>query len=193
MLIEREWRAGEGPEAVHRSRWTLCDGSALIDEEIIVPEAWSDIPRVGIRFEVPMGFASFSWFGLGPDESYPDRHKAQTVGRWQSTVDNQYHPFAFPQEHGAHYLTRSFTLCDEAGQGLTISLPQMASVSARRHHDTDLTRARTLADLVRRESIEVHIDAAMRGLGTGACGPDVLPAYRINSASYRFSWTLTAA
>jgi beta-galactosidase len=193
MLIEREWRAGEGPEAVHRSRWTLCDGSALIDEEIIVPEAWSDIPRVGIRFEVPMEFDSFSWFGLGPDESYPDRHKAQTVGRWQSTVDSQYHPFAFPQEHGAHHQTRSFSLCDESGQGLTISLRQMASVSARRHHDTDLTRATTLADLVRRESIEVHIDAAMRGLGTGACGPDVLPAYRINSASYRFSWTLTAA
>ncbi len=193
MLIAREWQAGDGPKAVHRSRWTLREGSARIDEEIMVPEAWSDLPRVGLRFEVPAGFENFSWFGLGPDESYPDRHKAQTVGRWQSTVEDQYHSFAFPQEHGAHHQTRSFMLRDRAGQGLAISLPQMASVSARHHHDVDLTHATTLADLVRRDSIEVHIDVAMRGLGTGACGPDVLPRYQIMPAHHRFSWILTAA
>ncbi len=193
LLIEREWWADNGPTAVHRSHWTLSDGTAHIDEEIIVPEAWIDIPRVGVRFEVPSGFESFSWRGRGPDESYPDRYKAQIVGRWRSTVDDQYHPFAFPQEHGAHHQTRSFTLTDAAGHGLAISLPQMASVSARHHHDVDLARATTLADLVCQESIEVHIDVAVRGLGTGACGPDVLPAHRINPGSYRFGWTLTVA
>jgi beta-galactosidase len=193
VLIEREWGARDGSNAVHRSRWTFfLDGTARIDEEIIVPDAWNDIPRVGVRFEVPAGYENFNWFGLGPDESYPDRHKAQTVGRWQSTVDDQYHPFAFPQEHGAHQQTRSFTLADEAGHGLAILLPQMASVSARHHHDADLAGAMTIADLVRRDRIEVHIDAGMRGLGTGACGPDALPPYRVMPGTYRFSWILRA-
>ncbi len=191
LLIEREWWAADGPKATHRSRWTLADGTARIDEEIIVPEAWSDIPRVGVRFEVPERFETLRWFGLGPDESYSDRYKAQTVGRWQSMVDDQYHAFAFPQEHGAHHNTRTFSLTDETGHGLAILLPKMASISARHHHDADLTRATTLADLVRHDNIEVHIDAAMRGLGTGACGPDVLPLHQVMPGTYRFSWTLT--
>ena len=190
LLFEREWSASNGPKAVHRSRWTLSDQGARIDEEIIVPEEWTDIPRVGIRFEVPAGFENFAWYGLGPDESYADRCGAPRVGKWATRVDDQYHAFPFPQEHAAHHQTRSFALTDAAGRGLNIGLPQWASVSARHHHDADLTAATTIANLVRRDSIEVHIDAAMRGLGTGACGPDTLERYRVGPGHYRFSWML---
>ena len=31
-----------------------------------------------------------------------------------------------------------------------------------------------------------------RGIGTGACGPDVLPEYRIAPGEYRFSYRLTS-
>ncbi len=190
LLIEREWRAGNGPAAIHRSRWTLSESGAQIDEDISIPDEWHDIPRVGIRFEVPAGFERFSWHGLGPDESYADRHRAQRVGHWATSVDEQYHAFAFPQEHGAHHQTRSFALTNAAGQGIRIDLAQFASVSARHYHDADLTRVTTIADLERQDSIEVHIDAAMRGLGTGACGPDTLPAYRVSQRQYRFCWML---
>jgi beta-galactosidase len=190
LSFEREWGIFDGPVAVHRSRWTMLEDRIEINEDISVPVEWIDIPRVGIRFEAPEAFEHFDWFGLGPDESYPDRHKAQRVGRWRSTVDDQYHPFVLPQEHGAHHHARSFALTDAAERGLRIELPHMASVSARHHHDADLTRATTLANLVRRDSIEVHIDTAMRGLGTGACGPDVLPPYRVGPGCYRFRWVM---
>ncbi len=190
VLMEREWRVGNGPAAIHRSRWTLSESGAQIDEDISIPDEWPDIPRVGIRFEVPAGFERFAWHGLGPDESYADRHRAQRVGHWATSVDEQYHAFAFPQEHGAHHQTRSFALTNAAGQGMRVDLPQFATVSARHYHDADLTRATTIANLERQDSIEVHIDAAMRGLGTGACGPDTLPAYRVSPGRYRFRWVL---
>jgi beta-galactosidase len=192
LFIEREWSADNGPAAIHRSRWTLTEDGAHIDEEIIIPALWHDIPRAGIRFEMPAGFEKLQWFGLGPGESYNDRHNAQTVGRWQSSVPDQYHAFPFPQEHGNHHQTRSFSLTDKSGDGILITLPQTASFAARRHHDRDLTSAMTLADLKRRETVEVHIDAAMRGMGTGACGPDVLPQYKSGAGTYRFSWILSA-
>jgi beta-galactosidase len=192
LLLERAWEGVGGHKAIHRSRWTTVDDSVQIEEEIFIPETWTDMPRVGIRFTVPAGHERFEWLGLGPDESYPDRCGAQMLGNWQSTVEDQYHPYALPQEHGAHQQTRSFSLKRADGKGLSISLPVPLSVSARHHFDEDLDRARTLADLVRRDSIEVHIDAAMRGVGTGACGPDALPAYRAGSGYYRFSWILKA-
>lgn len=190
LTSEREWRAAGGAKAIHRSCWTLTEDGAQIDEHIIIPEEWPDIPRVGIRFEVPAGFETLTWFGLGPDESYNDRYKAQTVGRWESSVDDQYHAFAYPQEHGGHHQTRAFSLTDAEGRGLAIDLPQRLSFAARRHHDADITKATTLANLQRRESIEVHIDVGLRGMGTGACGPDTLPNYRVGPGDYKFGWIL---
>jgi beta-galactosidase len=190
LLFEREWTGVGGHKAVHRSRWTASGAGVLIDEEIMIPDAWPDMPRVGIRFSAPAGYETLEWFGLGPDESYPDRKGAQTVGRWQSSVDDQFHPYALPQEHGAHQDTRSFALRTANRQGFEITLPRPIAFSARHHHDADIDRARTLADLDRQASIEVHIDAAMRGLGTGACGPDALPAFRVGPGIYRFSWVL---
>jgi beta-galactosidase len=190
LLFERAWQGANGKTALHRSRWQASNEGLLVEEEIIIPEAWSDMPRVGVRFEVPAGFEQLEWHGLGPDESYADRHKAQRVGRWGSTVAAQYHDYALPQETGAHAQTRSFALRREDGQGLEIMLPQPLSFSARHEHDADMDRARTAADLVRQANIEVHIDAAMRGLGTGSCGPDTLPAYRSGPGTYRFNWIL---
>jgi beta-galactosidase len=190
IVFERNWVSNDGAVAVHRSRWQLSDHAIEIDEEITVPAAWPDIPRAGIRFEIPAGFERLEWHGLGPGESYSDRFGAQTIGRWQSSVDAQYHTFPYPQEHGAHYLTRAFSLADEGGKGVNIILPQRSSFAARHHHDADLTAATTLANLIKRETTEVHIDAAMRGMGTGACGPDTLPPYRAGPGTYRFSWIL---
>lgn len=187
LHFERSLIGANGEKAEHRSRWTINADGARIDEEIIVPEAWTDIPRVGIRFAVPAGLEQLTWLGLGPDESYPDRIGAQTVGLWTSTVTEQYHPYVLPQEHGAHEQARSFTLRDQTGQGFEIQLPKL-SFSARHHHDADISKATTIADIVRQNSTEVHIDAAMRGVGTGACGPDALPAYRVGPGKYAFHW-----
>jgi beta-galactosidase len=192
ITFQRGWSAGYGPAAMHRSRWTLTEDGARIDEEIAVPAQWPDIPRTGIRFEMPYGFDTLYWFGLGPGESYNDRHGAQTVGNWQSSVADQYHEFPFPQEHGSHYQTRAFSLRDDRNDGVFVTLPHRCSFSARHHHDSDLYRAKTIAELQRRDSVEVHIDAAMRGMGTGACGPDVLPPYRVSAGLHRFTWTLAA-
>ena len=75
---------------------------------------------------------------------------------------------------------------------MKISLPQPLSFTARPHHDVDLNEAETLAELRTAVTTEVHIDIAMRGLGTGACGPDALPQYRIGPGTYTFRWMLQA-
>ena len=190
LLIERIWSADGGPAAIHRSRLTMTADGIAVDEHIITPDEWRDIPRVGIRFEVPAQFGTLRWIGLGPDESYPDRYKAQTFGVWQSSVERQYHAYCFPQEHGSHHATRAFSLANGQGAGFEITLPQRSSFSALNHHASDLTKAMTLADLIRRGSTEVHIDAALRGIGTGACGPDTLPPYRVATGGHLFGWIL---
>ena len=190
--IEHSWQGAEGQKLVHQSIYTVGQDQIEIEETMIVPEAWKDVPRVGIRFEVETAYNQLEWFGLGPDESYPDRCGAQTVGRWCSSVEDQYHPYVRPQEYGAHEQCRWFSLRDHVGQGIRITLPKPISFSARPHHDDALNAAETLAELSPSETTEVHIDAAMRGLGTAACGPDVLPEYLVGPGMYRFQWIIEA-
>jgi beta-galactosidase len=160
-------------------------------ETLRVPAEWDDLPRVGLVFAVDAAFDRLEWFGRGPLESYPDRRSSSIVGRHRSTAADQYHPYAVPQEHGAHAETRWFALTDHAGQGVRCTMPDPVSFAARRHTDEALTTATTLAELHTADHVDVHIDAAVRGLGTAACGPDTLAPYLLGAGTYRWVWVLT--
>ncbi len=181
---------GPKGEATHRTVVTLVDGRASFAERVVVPKEWKDLPRVGVRFEVPVGFDQLEWFGLGPHETYPDRRRSGVVRRWRSTVADQYHEYVVPQEHGAHEATRWFALRDDRGGGLRIDALAPLSFSARSHHDAALTSAHTIAELERADTVEVHVDVAQRGLGTAACGPDTLAPYIVGGGTYAWSWSI---
>nr|WP_083332579.1 glycoside hydrolase family 2 TIM barrel-domain containing protein [Hyphomonas sp. Mor2] len=190
LRYARDWRGADGAALVHETLISFPEGRIRFDETLIVPEPWKDVARVGLRFLVAAELDQLHWFGLGPDESYPDRKGAQTCGIWRSTVADQYHPYVRPQEYGAHEDTRWFRLLNEQGEGLQIALPKPLSFTARPHHVAALNDAETLAELQPGEATEVHIDVAMRGLGTAACGPDTLAPYRVGPGTYQFTWTL---
>jgi beta-galactosidase len=158
-VVVRAWLVGtDGIAAEHRTRIEVVDGHAVFDEDLAVPAAWTDLPRVGVRFGVAAGLDRLRWLGLGPDETYPDRRAAATFGLWRSTVAEQYHPYVVPQEYGAHVDTRWLELADRAGRGLRIAGDEPLVMTARPHDDAALTAARTLADLQPAPVTEVHVD-----------------------------------
>ena len=178
---------GEQAEATATSCFVVADCSIELHESLEIPDAWTDLPRVGTRFEVASRFDRLAWFGSGPHETYPDRKSSGLTGIWQSRVADQYHAFVVPQEHGAHADTRWFTLTDRHGKGLRVTTREPLSFSARFEHDTTLSAASTIADVEQSNTIEVHLDAALRGLGTAACGPDCLPEYLVGPGTYQWS------
>lgn len=192
LCLHRSLTGQEGAVLIHETVWTLTNNGARIFERLRVPETWQDLPRIGIRFETAKSLSRLAWLGLGPGESYPDRKGAQTLGAWQSAVADQYHDFARPQEHGSHEQTHSFSLRGEDGHGIAITLPHPLAFTARPHHDIDLNAAQTLAELKPAATTEVHLDIGIRGLGTGACGPDVLDPYKVHGGAYVFSWSLAS-
>ncbi len=113
------------------------------------------------------------------------------MGLWADSVRDQYHPFVVPQEHGHHIDARWFELLDAAGRGIRITGEPTVGFSARLHGDAVLTRATTRAELSPGETVEVHIDLAMRGLGTAACGPDTADQHKVRSGNHRFAYWIT--
>lgn len=171
----------------------LTPDEITVDESLVLPEPWADPPRVGTRLELDAERFNLRWHGLGPHETYPDRRSSGLTRVWHSTVHQEYHPYVLPQEHGAHETTRWFELTDAQGSGVRFTMTNPASFSARFHHDHDLTRAMTLAELDAADTIEVHIDAAHRGLGTAACGPDTAPEFRIPAGEHRWRFAISSA
>jgi beta-galactosidase len=188
--------AGADPELRVRHRQEIDvrpDGTLHFSDTIDVPRAWSDLPRVGVVLALPRAFAHVEWLGLGPHETYADRRASGRFGRFASRVVEQYVPYAVPQEHGHHVETRWLALASDAGVRVGIASERPFGFSASRFRAEDLFAALHTSDLVARDETVLHLDVAHRGLGTGSCGPDVLPRFRVGGGRYRFAWSLAVA
>jgi beta-galactosidase len=176
-------------DVIHRQRRRVVAGAIEIVDEVTIPSAIDDLPRVGVRFELPGGFDALEWFGFGPGDSYPDRRAATTLGRWLQDVGEQAMPFVVPQEYGLHVDTRWFRIGD--GQ-TTIEVAPGAPLafSALPYRAEDLTSATHAHQLRPRSTTSVHVDGAHRGLGTAACGPDTAERWKVRGGTFRWAWQL---
>ncbi len=166
-------------------------GAIRFEYEAHVPNELGDLPRLGTVFHLSH-LNELEWFGLGPHETYSDRLSAATVGRYVSTVADQYVPYIHPQDHGRHERTR-WVAVHNGTVGVLVSAPtdELFSFSARNFDDDDLSEANTTSDLIPRAHTVLSIDHKIRGVGTGSCGPDTLTQYRIGGGTYRWSFTIS--
>ncbi len=165
--------------------WWRLDAAITLDDER------ADVPRVGVVATLPASFDRLEWLGDGPHECYPDRRAAAMVGRWRSSVADQYVPYAFPQEHGHHTGLRWLAVTDPAHRlGLLVVADEPGALgwSVRHHDDAELfaaTHVDGLTPLDRPRHTLLALDAHQRGLGTASCGPDTLERYRTHAGRHR--------
>ena len=190
-VVRSEYRTGSGHVVRHEQRLAvLLTGGIAVDETADIPDELDDLARVGTVLETVAGLERIEWFGRGPVETYPDRRLAGAVGRWRSTVTEQYVPYVRPQENGGHADVRWLDLRDGDGRGFRLTLGRPSQVSATHFRASDLAAATHDVELVPRPETIVHLDAAHRGLGTASCGPDTLPGYLVRPGIHRWSWSI---
>ncbi len=188
LLSDRHFRrvytAGrEGRQAATLEGVLQRDGR--LDLTISIESHLPELPRAGVRMVLPGSFERLSWYGRGASENYPDRKSGYQIGIWESTVTDQYVPYILPQEHGAHCDTRWVRLLQE-DSGVLFELSSDTPVIFSALHTT----AGQLAPLTHTWQVEqqeqtfLSIDAAHRGLGTGACGPDCGERFRVYPGTY---------
>jgi beta-galactosidase len=147
------------------------------------------LPRLGLRMAGPAGLDQVTWFGLGPGEAYRDSHRAVRVGRYRATVGDLQTPYVFPQENGNRAGVRWAEITDRSGSGLRVAGEPVIDLTVRRWTTEDLDAARHPHELEPRDRVFINIDHAQHGLGTGSCGPAVLPAYRLCAEPVTFRVT----
>lgn len=176
----------------HTERLSIYgDGVIAADHAFEIDEGLTDLARVGVVARIPAGFEQLEWFGRGPHESYVDRKAGAAVGRWKSTVTEQYVPYILPQEHGNHTDVRWLALRREDGAGLLVSADDVVEAKASHFSDKTLGTAWHTVDLTPEDETYLAIDVRQRGLGGASCGPDTLERYRVPSGTtYRLRYRL---
>ncbi len=179
------------PAIRHRHSYALEGTDALrVTHRIRVPKAYTDLPRIGVRFALPEGFEEVCWFGRGPHENYADRKSGAPVGVYRLSVDDMYVPYVVPQEHGHRTDTRWLTVSNAEGAGLRIEAEVLMEFSVSHFTIENLEKAAHVNELDRRAESFVTLDVRHRGVGTRSCGPDTPSEYRIGPGEYCFSFVL---
>ncbi len=78
-----------------------------------------NVPRIGVRFRLPVNMNKVEYYGRGPGENYLDRLAGSKVGIYSTTAEDMYYPYVRPQENGHRTDTRwvAFTT---GGRGLLV-------------------------------------------------------------------------
>lgn len=150
------------------------------------------LPRVGANLQFKGDFAGLEWFGRGPEENYWDRKSGYPVGRYVSTVKEQYHDYSRPQETGNKSDVRWFALRDPSGRGVLVTGDDLLNFSALPVLQSDLDHDRSRGqpkrhggDVTFRDLVSVNVDHLQMGVGgINSWGALPLPKYRIPARDY---------
>ena len=187
--ITNLWRSQSGIAIKHIQLVESVDSGFRVSETVTLPKELNDLARVGINFEVDGALNNFTYFGIGPNETAPDR-KIGKVHRYSSTVDQQYVPYVKPQENGGHMGMRWFSLTNQSGHGLYFQLDKPRLVTVTPMRSEDLANATHNVFVNPSGNTVITIDGAHRGIGTASCGPDTLAKYLIKPGTYKWSWSV---
>lgn len=210
-LFEKQGTGSKAMQTWHKLGLDQVDAESLVDHKVlreisadgrvtefvhrvVVTRSLEDLPRVGVRFSLPVGFDLITWFGRGPYENYPDRKSGSMLGEWTAKPDLP--PYLIPQEFGLRTDTRWLELKSSSSKQIVrieVLQPSSMHFSATNYSAHDLFVAENQCDLKPRQELFVHLDVAHRGLGTASCGPDVLEEYRLRSGTYSFAYRVTVS
>lgn len=150
-----------------------------------VPEGVElDWARAGVSFALPGLVEQVQWFGRGPGPAYPDTGQAAHWGWFTRTLDGMLERTVRPQESGARADVRWARLAG-AGSALEVSAPEGVALTVRPWSTETLAATTHDHLLVADARTHVVLDLAQHGAGTAACGPGVLPQYRLHAQPLR--------
>lgn len=110
-----------GVEADMITYYTINGNGVIHIKNQLGPTAYrGDLPRFGMRMQLPKGYDQFIYNGRGPWENYQDRKASAFIDLYESTVAEQYVPYVRPQENGNRTDVRWAALQNNAGSGLMI-------------------------------------------------------------------------
>lgn len=163
-----------------------CDGSITSDIHVKKNEEFPDLPRFGLRLFLNRNLKNVSYFGMGPHESYRDKHRSTSHGLYRAKVSEMHEDYLMPQENGSHFDCDYVDIAN--GQfGFAAASEKTFSFNASVYTQEELERAAHNYELEVSDHTVLCLDYAQNGIGSNSYGPVLSDPYRFNDVEFRFS------
>jgi len=170
------------------------DGVIKVSNTLESTNYKADIPRIGMKMQIPKEYDNFTYFGRGPWENYKDRNSSAFIDLYKSRIKDQYVPYIRPQENGNKTDVRWAAFTNDKGNGLLVvaeNKKQGLGITAlnmlnedfdatsglrynkkqkidKRYESEELSilnKRKHIYDILERDLIQLNIDLDQRGLG----------------------------
>lgn len=166
--------------------WTI-NGNGMLSLQMKVnrhPE-FPMLPRFGIRLFLKQDMEYVQYYGMGPMESYCDKHRASSHGKYAGRVEEFHEDYIRPQENGSHYDCTYVTAESEECKLEVLGIkPFCFNIST--YTQEELTEKKHNFELNASNNIIMCVDYAQSGIGSNSCGPELLEKYRLNCNEFIF-------
>ena len=171
--------------------YTLTPNGVMDMETRFTPKS-GELFRTGLVCSINPGLNNIEYYAYGPWENYIDRKEGCMMGRYSTTVDAMVEKYVKPQSMGNREGLRELKMTDGNGRGIRIETEGAVSFSTLPYSESDLTKAKHIWELQKRPYIVLHLDAQIKGLGNGSCGPMTLNTYKIAPLPLGYKLRFTA-
>jgi beta-galactosidase len=178
---------GKHPVMRGKAVWKIQSSGAIVCKvESEVRENCPYLPRFGVQLVMPQQFDTVEYYGLGPHESYIDKHNSVRKSLYSLRVEQMLADYIRPQENGSRFDTEWASVANELGMGLRLASLKRFSFNASAYLPEDLARVSHNYELRPRQATIVQLDYKMSGVGSSSCGPELAETVRLGEKNICF-------
>ena len=143
-------------------------GRITASMEVSKDAEFPELPRFGVRVFFNKNLSEASYYGMGPQESYRDKHRAASHGLYRSAVKDLHEDYIMPQENGSHFDCDYVELYN-GRYGIAAVSETPFSFQASNYTQEMLAQAKHNYELEESDSTVLCIDYALNGIGSNSC------------------------
>lgn len=164
-------------------------GQISVKMDIAKNEEFPELPRFGLRMFIPAELNQVTYFGLGPEESYEDKRRAASHGKYCQSVSELHEDYIRPQENGSH-ADCDYVMIEGNGFSVKAFNDTTFSFNVSEYTQEELTEKKHNYELVPCGSTVLNLDFRQNGIGSNSCGPRPQEKYRLDEAQFTYTMNL---
>lgn len=182
------------------AEWTVsAEGTITSRMHVTKNSEFPMLPRFGVRMILKKDMRNVNYIGMGPYESYVDKHHASWHGAFSASIDDMHEDYIMPQENGSHYdcsyvkigsLRENDIKTDMSAHSITATSAVPFSMNASPYTAEELTTAAHNYELPESGKSVLCIDYRQNGIGSNSCGPELDEKYRFDEDEWEFGFTM---
>ncbi|MBO4997967.1 MAG: beta-galactosidase [Lachnospira sp.] len=170
--------------------WRIhSSGSISVQIQVQKNKEFPYLPRFGLRMFLPRKLCNMNYYGMGPVESYVDKHQASRHEVYEADITELHEDYIRPQENGSHWDCDYVTAADSS-IGLTAVSEKSFSFNASIYSEEELTRKAHNYELDAEDACILCLDYMQSGIGSNSCGPKLSQEFRLDEERFTFEITL---